>query len=153
MSKVIRLTESDLHNMIKEAINELDWRTYVSAAQKDNRGRASAFKDAAVNSFNKKYNKGLNKNKFDLRTNPDLDYITVDDVSDENNHSRFASYNLYGNEYGMKNGDRLSAVDPDSIPQAKLRQNLKQAAKDLRDFNRGKSHYNPDTHAWENDED
>ena len=153
MSKVIRLTESDLHNMIKEAINELDWRTYASAARKDNRGRESAFKDAAVNSFEKKYNKGLNKNKFDLRVNPYLDYIGVDDVSDENNRSRFADYDFCNNEYGMKNGDRLSVVDPDSIPQAKLRQNLKQAATDLRHFNRGKSHYNPDTHAWENDED
>ena len=33
MSKVIRLTESDLHNMIKEAINELDWKTYMNAAK------------------------------------------------------------------------------------------------------------------------
>ena len=36
--KTIRLTESDLHNIIKESVNnilsELDWRTYQSAADK-----------------------------------------------------------------------------------------------------------------------
>ena len=36
----IRLTESDLHNIIKESVNnilsELDWRTYQSAADKAN---------------------------------------------------------------------------------------------------------------------
>lgn len=58
MSKVIRLTESDLHNMIKEAINELDWRTYASAAKKANdRGedRSMDFADAATDSFNKEF--------------------------------------------------------------------------------------------------
>ena len=38
MKKVIKLTESDLHNIIKESVNnilsELDWRTYSSAASK-----------------------------------------------------------------------------------------------------------------------
>ena len=32
-NKVIRLTESDLHKIIKEAINELDWKTYMNAAK------------------------------------------------------------------------------------------------------------------------
>ena len=32
--KRIRLTESDLHKLIKEAINELDWKTYANAANK-----------------------------------------------------------------------------------------------------------------------
>lgn len=38
MKRRIRLTESDLHNIIKESVNhilsELDWRTYQSAADK-----------------------------------------------------------------------------------------------------------------------
>ena len=36
--KLIRLSESDLHNIVKESVNkvltELDWRTYASAAKK-----------------------------------------------------------------------------------------------------------------------
>ena len=36
--KKIRLTESDLHRVIKESVNkvltELDWRTYANAAKK-----------------------------------------------------------------------------------------------------------------------
>jgi hypothetical protein len=38
MKKIIRLTESDLHNIIKESVNnilsELDWKTYMNAARK-----------------------------------------------------------------------------------------------------------------------
>ena len=36
--KLIRLTESDLHKIVKESVNkvltELDWKTYASAADK-----------------------------------------------------------------------------------------------------------------------
>jgi len=39
--KLIRLTESDLHKIVKESVNkvltELDWKTYASAANKSNR--------------------------------------------------------------------------------------------------------------------
>jgi len=35
MKKRIRLTESDLHRIIIEAINELDWKTYANASEKD----------------------------------------------------------------------------------------------------------------------
>jgi hypothetical protein len=58
MSKVIKLTESDLHNMIKEAINELNWKTYASAAKKANdkgEDRSMNFADAATDSFNKEF--------------------------------------------------------------------------------------------------
>lgn len=36
--QVIKMTESDLHKIVKESVNkvltELDWRTYVNAAKK-----------------------------------------------------------------------------------------------------------------------
>ena len=36
--RLIRLTESDLHNIVKESVNkvltELDWKTYMNAADK-----------------------------------------------------------------------------------------------------------------------
>lgn len=60
--QIIRLTESDLHNMISEAVktalNELDPRTYASAAEKarergDN--RANKYRNAAVDAWNRDY--------------------------------------------------------------------------------------------------
>jgi hypothetical protein len=79
MSKVIRLTESDLHNMIKEAINELDWRTYASAAKKANdkgEDRSMNFADAATDSFNKEFGY-KEKVGNDLDNNDDI-YHEVD---------------------------------------------------------------------------
>ena len=60
MSKIIRLTESDLHKMIKEAINELDWKTYASAAkkraqQKANPNTISQLDAAANKALRQKY--------------------------------------------------------------------------------------------------
>ena len=81
--KLIRLTESDLHKIIKESVNkvltELDWKTYASAANKSNRryfenghnkkdlGRVGKFSDAAVKSFKEKYPEVVNQTdrKFD----------------------------------------------------------------------------------------
>ena len=38
MKKIVRLTEGDLHNIIRKSVNniiqELDWRTYANAANK-----------------------------------------------------------------------------------------------------------------------
>ena len=69
MKRTIKLTENDLHNIIKESVNhilsELDWRTYQSAAEKAlDRGewdgrRPDEFKQAATNSFNRQNGHGL----------------------------------------------------------------------------------------------
>ena len=40
-------------------------------------------------------------------------------------------YDFCNNEYGMKNGDRLSIVDPDSIPQAKTKTKLETSSKKI----------------------
>ena len=61
--QVIRLTEGDLHNIIKESVNkvltELDWKTYANAYKKaretETPERYSRFKDAARDAFNKEY--------------------------------------------------------------------------------------------------
>lgn len=67
--KVIRLTESDLHNIIneavKEALNELDPRTYASAAEKamiksngigdKNYNRINKFRQAAIDAWNRDF--------------------------------------------------------------------------------------------------
>lgn len=59
----IRLTESQLHNIIKESVrqmlSELDWKTYANAANKrqaqGNWQSADSLRDQMVNSFNDKY--------------------------------------------------------------------------------------------------
>ena len=79
----IRLTESQLHNIIKESVrqmlSELDWKTYASAAEKSNRRyfekghnkkdlrRVGKFSDAAVKAFKEKYPEVVNQTdrKFD----------------------------------------------------------------------------------------
>ena len=59
--KIVKITENDLHNMIREAVNqvmlsELDWKTYMSAAEKDkDPRRAIRLKNHAVDTFNKKF--------------------------------------------------------------------------------------------------
>ena len=64
MSK-IRLTESQLHRVISESVNEvlseLDWKTYANAARKEAKlgdKRTDAFIDAMRRGFNKEY--GMN---------------------------------------------------------------------------------------------
>ena len=50
MKKIIRLTESDLHGIIRNSVNkilsELDWRTYANAANKSS-DRAAEYDDKA----------------------------------------------------------------------------------------------------------
>ena len=63
MKKIIRLTESDLHRIVRqsvnEALNELDPRTYASYADKrqaqGQMDKAQQGQQAARNAFNKKY--------------------------------------------------------------------------------------------------
>ena len=150
MSKVIRLTESDLHNMIKEAINELDWRTYASAAKKDNRGRSNKFSMAAQKAFKNKYNNGLDTDKYGISTNYNTDKVYYNAPTPHYSKSLVSTYDFADDT--CWDNDACS-FDPDSIPQAKPRQQYKKAIKDIHHFNNSKSHYNNDTHAWENDED
>ena len=82
MKRTIRLTESDLHRVIRESVSniltELDWKTYASAAEKsarrhendyngyiygsrkngDKRGRAFDFAKAATDAFNDEFGHG-----------------------------------------------------------------------------------------------
>lgn len=60
MKQRIRLTESDLRNIVREAINELDWKTYASAAKKramqgDPKGTVNDLSRAATMALRTKY--------------------------------------------------------------------------------------------------
>lgn len=75
--QTIKLKESQLRQMIKESLKELDWKTYANAAKKqadidgeyqlshDKPNRSYKFNLAAANAFNKKYgNKGNYSDDF-----------------------------------------------------------------------------------------
>lgn len=88
--QVIRLTESDLHRIIKESVNnvltELDWKTYANAARltKDRDYRSHTFADKAAREFNKKHsinNSNINYNnpsvgEYEIKNSE----ITSDDI-------------------------------------------------------------------------
>lgn len=98
--KKIRLTEEDLHKVIVESVknilSELDWRTYQSASEKDtNPRRASRFRDAATNSFNRQNGYGLKNVGY----------------GDDMSHDMEADGDFYGggNQYANK-GDMFATV-------------------------------------------
>jgi hypothetical protein len=63
--KLVRLTEDDLHRIIKESVNniltELDWKTYANAADKRRKQGKNAYdlEQAASKALSKKYNRNL----------------------------------------------------------------------------------------------
>ena len=61
LTKKIILKESDIKDIVEKVINELDWRTYASAydKEKSNPARSSRFKDAATNAFNRQNGYGM----------------------------------------------------------------------------------------------
>lgn len=131
MKQRIRLTESDIHRIVKESVNtilsELDWRTYASAAKGNKEwlkshpihkahqnNRTYDFQNAASDAFQKKY--GL-EGQYDNGAYTDKGTInlnTMDDFSvsgsrdhdfgDENPHR--LNHNVYhmGKKYGENGG-------------------------------------------------
>lgn len=59
--KLVKLTETDLHRIIKESVNkvltELDWRTYASAAEKRAQQGKANQSDALINKANDEFSK------------------------------------------------------------------------------------------------
>ena len=114
MSKVIRLTESDLHKMIKEAINELDWKTYMNAAKarydSGNYKSSDKLLKHAQQQFNQKHglkdfhNKGImhnNKDGNDIYFGVDLNHGAVIGREGDENKSTYSRY--IADEHGMFN--------------------------------------------------
>ena len=119
--KLVRLTESDLHRIIKESVNniltELDWKTYQSAAEKtydnDDYDRAEKFADAATNSFNK-----------------DFGYEEFDD--NLNYYGEKAKQDVNGRIYTNGNGQ---VVMGSYTPKFSSMHSVKSVNKDYTDFN------------------
>ena len=111
MSKVIRLTESDLHNMIKEAINELDWKTYMNAAKaregQGNHNSSDKLMKHAQQQFNTKH--GLNdkgqmfgKEGNDMQFKIGLNNGTVMGREGNDNKSSYETYIADKNGWAME---------------------------------------------------
>ena len=96
--KLIRLTESDLHRIVKESVNrvltELDWKTYANAARKRALQGAD---DKVIGDLDAAANKGLEK--YDIGSEQPL--------------------------YGYKNAPRLKTTKQDSWGNKFARQELK----------------------------
>ena len=117
MKNVIRLTESDLHNLIKESVNEvlkeLDWRTYDRASKKDyDKQRAQKFADMRDKTFNNEYEYNDHKNGNHIRmqghfNNPRIEVLSnTNNKGEESKHwikypddDRYAYYTKYTSGY------------------------------------------------------
>lgn len=154
MKKVIKLTETDLHNIIKEAINELDWRTYASAYDKDkNHVRREKFKDASIKSFDKQYNQNLKDNEKItgegwegyMKNYPD--YISYDVYATDKDKSRLkdpSDNRIHSQEFcncnGVDNYIQTFPKDPNATSEKGTNQ-FHKAIDDVQNWKRGNSQY------------
>ena len=94
--KLIRLTESDLHNIVKESVNkiltELDWKTYASAGKKAGKG-------------------GSIDMQRELNPNGKPNQWLKDAVAARHRADKFyqQAKNQFNKDYGYKNGKRYDA--------------------------------------------
>ena len=123
--KLIRLSESDLHNIVKESVNkvltELDWRTYASAAKKrdaqiqqlgpdatDKGGNRLthlrnnldyAASDALTSKYGQRHNNGYPTNNADVYTKNGYQTVTTNNFDGKGKWSR-GEFN-YDNKGGV----------------------------------------------------
>lgn len=125
----IRLTESDLHRLIKESVNEilseLDWRTYANAVRK-----AKEKAEKAPDIYEKKRR------------------------SNQASSFRKASDEAYSKQYNLKDYDDLKYRNIKKEPSQGELKRLSQRTKDSAVFNGWyddeKAEYNKNTHKWNN---
>ena len=115
MKQRIRLTESDLHRVIKESVrqvlSELDWRTYHSAYEKaseqGDHKRALKFRQAADNAFNREHGYGMKNIPFG---DGDMEQI---EFSDGEIYGGGHCYTPNGEQFGTVSGkmDQNNEID------------------------------------------
>lgn len=167
--KLIRLTESDLHRIVKESVNkvltELDWKTYMNYSQgRANQGDA-AFKNGDENMARKYWDKAHNgvysaKNAFGKQYNHGYaptgrgDEITMSDVYDNGRGNIYTTYDSPDKYYDRsrsfhsRNGDGFE-YDSSGRKEQEIRDiagnyranDVMNANKDVNDYKTGKSQY------------
>jgi len=171
--QTIKLKESQLRQMIKEALNELDWKTYANAAKKqadvdgeyklshDKPNRAYKFNLAASNEFNKKH--GHNGNYTDdfrrlgaaEPTNwgttelPKL-HLVANDLCDIENGFLCRDFNDSDKSYYVNKGNNGRVKQTKKIPSKtlgnhpELMQKFKDAEKEMEHYYNGDYDYTQD---------
>lgn len=169
----MKITEKQLRNIIKEAINELDWKTYANAAKKqadidgeyqlshEKPNRSYKFNLAAANAFNKKYGK---KNNYtddftslhateptNWRTTelPKLDLNACDDNDDEHGflcrdfNEKDKPYLVNKNRNGRLK--RVKNIPSKALERhPELKQKFKDAEKEMEHYYNGDYDYTPE---------
>ena len=140
--------------MIREAINELDWRTYMNAAKKDKNGRSQKFKDAARNSFMDKYNTKMDTTKHRILYRPNGRYGDGIQYStgpfDDKNGKYSDPGTVQTSGYWSKSSNNDTYVDDEinRIKQAAPRNQYRTAIDDFKKYNDHASYYDKDEHIW-----
>lgn len=154
MKKVIRLTESDLHRIIKESVNniltELDWRTYANAAKKSSSigdtKRARKFRQAASDSSNmQKYNDKYMDTYSSANIDIDSDGRAIpygSNLDDWHEYDSISGFKEDGYDYETTRypGQRFYA-DPSYINNKDVAKHYIDLENQARDYNNGKSQY------------
>jgi hypothetical protein len=127
--QILKLTENDLHNIIKESVNkilsELNWKTYDRASKQDyNSKRAEKFADRRNDVFNSEfgYDDYKSGNHIRMQSNcknePRLDILTNNNSKDKTfyylhpDEKRYAftkNYTSGYEEYPNANSDKIFA--------------------------------------------
>ena len=89
--QTIKLNESQLRNIIKEALNELDWKTYANAARKRaERDKRGGGRNEKVRQLDKAASDALNK-KFNMQNHRAQIYTDYDDYNGYGQTGRYPS--------------------------------------------------------------
>ena len=140
--KLVRLTEGDLHKIIKESVNkvltELDWKTYQSAAEKSyDKAYDEKFDDVFEfdNELNRSERFGNAAEKAFMNKYPNDEtgiYHSYDAMGYQSPICKYGE----GGEYEFLSNDPMNA----SIPQN--RRNMSDGERDVRQFAKGVAKYN-----------
>lgn len=138
--KLIRLSESDLHNIVKESVDkiltELDWRTYASAAKKRDAQRQelgnnatdkggnrltrlrnnldSASSDALTSKYGQMYNNGYPTNNANIDTRNGYQSVTTNNFDGNGKWSR-GEYNHNNKGNVDKQGYNIDSSMDDEV--------------------------------------
>lgn len=142
----IRLTESDLHKIIKESvkqvISELDWETYTNASEKAWRRnepkRADRFNNAAVDAFNRDHSERADQIKFG-DTNSDYSVNMVASKGKDGKPLRDLDIQIDDDRYDLSNIDKIQTPNK-AAAKSIARVTNKIGARDL-----GNTKYNKNT--------
>lgn len=150
---LIRLTENDLHRIIKESVNniltELDWRTYANAAKKSRElgdDRERKFKKGAFDSshkmaYNDKY--GQTYSSANIEFDDDLKAIPDGMNKDSwGNYDYISGFGDEGYEYESDNFPNQKFYgSPSYLNNKNIESHYRDLEKQANDYNNGKSKY------------